>query len=119
MISSTILFWLANLACDTAGQLCLKAASLSAGKEDGSHWLRLARSPWLWFGIAAFALEFVFWLSFLALVPLGVGLFIGSANVVCVMAGAYLLFGEKLTPQRLAAMAMIVAGIAMVGWGKL
>ncbi len=120
MMNNVAAFWLANLVCDAIGQLSLKAASRAAGTDEGSsHWKKLAQSPWLWIGLAAFALEYIFWLSFLALVPLGMGLFVGSANVVCVMIGGRLLFDEKLTPMRLAAMGIIVAGIAMVGWGTL
>ena len=120
MTSQAVFFWLLNLLCDTAGQLSLKAASNSAeARGDGPHWLALARSPWLWIGVSAFVLEFVFWLSFLALVPLAMGLFVGSANVVCVMLGARVAFGEKVTPLRAFAIGSISIGIALVGWGKL
>jgi drug/metabolite transporter (DMT)-like permease len=120
MTAQAVFFWLLNLLCDTVGQLSLKAASISAGRASGtSHWLALARTRWLWIGVSAFVLEFVFWLSFLALVPLAMALFVGSANVVCVMLGARLAFGEAVTPLRTAAIASISIGIALVGWGKL
>jgi drug/metabolite transporter (DMT)-like permease len=112
------LFWLANMACDTIGQLSFKAASLSAGELEGwAHWKKLARSPFLWLGISAFVLEFVFWLSFLALVPLAMGLFVGSANMILVMIGGRLFFDEKLTSARLGAIGLIVIGVVLVGWG--
>jgi drug/metabolite transporter (DMT)-like permease len=123
MTQQAIFFWLLNLLCDTAGQLSLKAASNSAEAANGTsgtaHWRALARSPWLWVGVSAFVLEFVFWLSFLALVPLAMGLFVGSANVVCVMLGARVAFGEKVTPLRAFAIGSISFGIALVGWGKM
>ena len=112
------LFWLANMICDTVGQLSFKAASLSADEYDGfEHWKRLAQSPYLWLGIAAFVLEFVFWLSFLSLVPLAMGLFVGSANMIAVMLGGRLLFGEKITPWRAGAIVLIAVGVMLVGWG--
>ena len=122
MTEQAVFFWLLNLLCDTAGQLSLKAASNSAEAANGTgtpHWIALARSPWLWVGVSAFVLEFVFWLSFLALVPLAMGLFVGSANVVCVMLGARVAFGEKVTPLRAFAIGSISLGIALVGWGKM
>ncbi len=112
------LFWLANLLCDTIGQLSFKAASLSADQEEGwAHWKKLAQSPFLWIGIAAFVFEFVFWLSFLSLVPLAMGLFVGSANMIAVMLGARWLFGEQITPMRAGAIALIGFGVFLVGWG--
>ena len=113
------LFWLANMVCDTIGQLSFKAASLSADEHDGwAHWKQLARSPFLWIGIAAFVLECAFWLSFLSLVPLAMGLFVGSANMILVMIGGRLFFDEKITTARLTAIGLIVIGVVLVGWGK-
>ena len=58
------LFWLANMVCDTVGQLSFKAASLSADEADGwDHWKRLAQSPFLWIGIFAFVFEFIFFIT--------------------------------------------------------
>ena len=112
------LFWLANMVCDTVGQLSFKAASLSADDYDGfAHWKRLAQSPYLWLGIAAFVFEFVFWLSFLSLVPLAMGLFVGSANMIAVMVGGRLLFGETITAWRAGAIGLIAVGVMLVGWG--
>jgi drug/metabolite transporter (DMT)-like permease len=120
MSGQAVVFWLLNLLCDTVGQLSLKAASNAADAVSGrSHWVRLAQSPWLWLGLGAFVFEFVFWLSFLSVVPLAMGLFVGSANVICVMVGARFLFGEKITSLRACAIGLIALGIALVGWGKL
>jgi undecaprenyl phosphate-alpha-L-ara4N flippase subunit ArnE len=110
--------WLANLVCDTAGQLSFKAASSGGGDLAGAaRWMRLARSPFLWIGLAAFVLELVFWLSFLSQVPLGMGVLVGSANIIAVLAGGHILFRERVTKSRLLALVMIGAGVALVGWG--
>jgi drug/metabolite transporter (DMT)-like permease len=114
-----IIYWLLNLLFDTVGQLSFKAASRSADHLDGwAHWRMLLRSPWLWAGIASFVLEFVFWLSFLSLVPLAMGLFVGCANMIGVMIGGRLLFGETITPQRAGAIGLIALGVMLVGWGQ-
>lgn len=118
MTGEAIIYWLLNLLFDTVGQLSFKAASRSADHLDGwAHWKVLLRSPWLWLGIASFVLEFVFWLSFLSLVPLAMGLFVGCANMIGVMIGGRLLFGEKITPQRAGAIGLIALGVMLVGWG--
>jgi drug/metabolite transporter (DMT)-like permease len=107
------------MVCDTIGQLSFKAASLSADDYDGwAHWKRLIQSPFLWIGIAAFVFEFVFWLSFLSLVPLAMGLFVGSANMIAVMIGARWLFNEKITAVRAGAIGLIALGVMLVGWGQ-
>ena len=112
------LFWLANMVCDTVGQLSFKAASLSADEADGwDHWKRLAQSPFLWIGIFACVFEFIFWLSFLSLVPLAMGLFVGSANMITVMLGGRYFFGEQITPWRAGAISLIAFGVMLVGWG--
>jgi drug/metabolite transporter (DMT)-like permease len=120
MSAHAVAFWLLNLVCDTVGQLSLKAASNAAQTASGrAHWLRVARSPYLWLGIGAFVFEYVFWVSFLSLVPLAMGLFVGSANVVCVTIGARVLFDERITAGRASGIGLICVGIALVGWGKM
>jgi drug/metabolite transporter (DMT)-like permease len=120
MSAHAVAFWLLNLVCDTVGQLSLKAASDAADAESGwAHWQRLARSPYLWLAIGAFVFEYVFWVSFLSLVPLAMGLFVGSANVVCVTIGARVLFDERITAGRASGIGLICVGIALVGWGKM
>ncbi|NBW45058.1 MAG: hypothetical protein EBR45_05755 [Betaproteobacteria bacterium] len=58
-------------------------------------------------------------LSFLAEVPLAMGLFIGCANIVSVLVMGHFLFGEPLPKSRLMAIGLIVVGVALVGWGGL
>jgi drug/metabolite transporter (DMT)-like permease len=120
MSAQAVFFWLVNLVCDTTGQLAFKAATNAAERSArGPHWMRLARTPYLWLGVTGFVLEFVFWLSFLSMVPLAMALFVGSGNVVLVMLGGRMLFGEKITAVRACAISLIAVGVAMVGWGRM
>lgn len=113
-----LIFLLLNVACDTLGQIAFKLASQSTGDDRGqAHWLGLARSPFLWMGLFVFILEMVFWLSFLAEVPLAMGLFVGCINIVSVTLSGHLLFGETLPRERLAAIGLIILGVGLVGWG--
>lgn len=108
--------WLLNLALDTAGQLAFKAAAAQAERRGLDTW-GMVRLPGVWFGIACYVLEFFAWLGFLSLVPLSQAVLMAAANVVTVTLAGRLLFGEATSPLRGAGVAMIAAGVALVGWG--
>lgn len=69
----------------------------------------------LWIGIVCFCLEFVVWLALLSLVPLSLGMLVGSINVVVVMVAGKMLFGERLDKMRVAGMWLITIGVALAG----
>ena len=114
MSALTVALWLLNVVLDTAGQLAFKAAA-GVHEEGWARWAAMARRPWLWAGIGCYVGEFLAWLAFLSLVPLSEGVLLGSINIVAVMVAGRLLFGERLTPWRLAGMALIAGGVALVG----
>jgi len=112
--------WVINISFDTAGQLSFKAAAVrNSGYSGLAHWRDMARRPWIWLGMVFYVGEFVCWVAFLSLVPLSVGVMLASINIVAIMVAGRLLFGERLTPWRLAGMALITAGVAVVGLGGL
>jgi drug/metabolite transporter (DMT)-like permease len=103
---------------NTAGQLLFKAASLrSQGGGLVGHWRALALTPLLWLGILFYIPEFVIWLAFLSLVPLWQGVMVASADIVLVMLGGRIFFGERLTSPRILAISLIAIGVFLVGWG--
>ena len=106
--------WALNVVLDTAGQLCFKAAARRSG-PGREGWLRMARQPWIWLGIAAFCAEFLAWLAFLTLVPLSRGVLLGSINIVVIMLAGRWVFRETLTPLRVAGILLIATGVAVVG----
>lgn len=110
--------WTATVVLDTGGQLAFKAAAADPQAGDGlARWKHMLSRPWLWLGGACYVLEFLAWIAFLSLVPLGRGVLLGSINIVAIMLAGRWLFGEKLTPWRLAGMGLIGAGVALVGAG--
>ncbi|VCU69308.1 4-amino-4-deoxy-L-arabinose-phosphoundecaprenol flippase subunit ArnE [Pigmentiphaga humi] len=110
------LLWTLNVLVDTGGQLAFKAAaSHPAGGSGLQYWRQLAARPWIWIGIGCYILEFVVWLAFLSLVPLSEGVLLGSINIVAIMIAGRFLFNERLTPLRVAGIALIAAGVAVVG----
>src|SRR5438445_6359720 len=101
MSSTTIVLWLLNIVLDATGQLTFKAAAVDPHSSDGlAHWVHMGRRPWIWIGIACYAVEFVLWIAFLSLVPLSVGVLLGSINIVAIMIAGRVFFAEKLTPMR-------------------
>lgn len=118
MSQLTLILWLLNVLVDTAGQLAFKAAAHSSASYSGiKQWRFMLARPWLWLGISCYAVEFVLWLAFLALVPLSVGVMLGSINVVAIMIAGRLWFNEKLTRWRVTGILLIALGVGVVGLG--
>lgn len=110
--------WIASVALECAGQLSFKAAA----NDDGAgaaleRWKRMTARPWLWLGIGSYAACFMVWLAFISLVPLSVGVLLGAFNIVALMLAGSFVFGERLTPQRVAGILLITAGVVAVGYG--
>ncbi|EMH4161746.1 EamA family transporter [Pluralibacter gergoviae] len=118
MSQLTLLLWFLNVAVDTVGQLAFKAAAHGSVEYSGlRQWLFMLRRPWIWLGVGCYVVEFVLWLAFLALVPLSVGVMLGSINVVVIMIAGRLWFNEKLSRWRVAGILLIAAGVGVVGIG--
>jgi drug/metabolite transporter (DMT)-like permease len=110
--------WALVLLFDTLGQLSFKAAAIQAGEIDGlARWAAMARHHWLWLGLLSYVAEILSWLAFLSLVPLSVAVLLGSLNIICVMVGGRIFFGEKLTRRRLLSVSLVALGVVLVGWG--
>lgn len=118
MSQLTLLLWFLNVTVDTVGQLAFKAAAHGSVEYSGlRQWLFMLRRPWIWLGVGCYVVEFVLWLAFLALVPLSVGVMLGSINVVVIMIAGRLWFHEKLSRWRVAGILLIAAGVGVVGIG--
>ncbi len=113
-----IAIWLGNLTCDAIGQLAFKAAACGTEEAAGLvHPLATIRNTWTWLGIVAYIGEFVLWLAFLSFVPLSTAILLGSVNILVVMVGGRLCFGEPLTLRRCIAAMLIIGGVVFVGLG--
>ena len=118
MSALAMTLWMLNVVLDTGGQLAFKAAAIEppAGSTL-AHWRFMARRPWIWLGVICYVAEFVAWLAFLSLVPLSVGVLLGSINIVAVMLAGHWLFGEHLDRMRVAGIVLVSIGVAIVGAG--
>ncbi len=115
-----LILWALNVFADTGGQLAFKRAALNtreAGEPGRARWKVHAREPWIWAGVACFVAEFVLWLAFLSVVPLGRGVLLGSINIVVIVLAGRLWFRESLGPWRVLGIALIAFGVALVGVG--
>ncbi|MGJ8517066.1 4-amino-4-deoxy-L-arabinose-phosphoundecaprenol flippase subunit ArnE [Carnimonas sp. LMG 33810] len=116
MLSLTVILWVLNVLVDSGGQLAFKAAASHPDSGDGvEHWKHMAMRPWLWIGIACYVFEFVLWLAFLSLVPLSLGVLMGSINIVAIMILGRFIFKERLTPMRVLGIVLVSLGVAVVG----
>ena len=106
------------LATSTAGQLFFKGAAVRADRAgNDAQWDAMVRDPLLWFGIATYVVEFLLWLAFLSVVPLWQGVMVASIDILMVMLGGRVFFGEQITPQRVLAISLIALGVVLVGLG--
>ncbi|MBW7985115.1 EamA family transporter [Enterobacillus tribolii] len=116
MSQLTIILWILNVIVDTVGQLAFKAAATSGVNYSGmAHWRYMLKKPWIWIGVGSYVLEFVLWLAFLSLVPLSVGVMLGSINIVAIMIAGRIWFKESLSKWRLIGILLIACGVAVVG----
>lgn len=109
--------WLLTIVLDTAGQLSFKAVAVGEHGDGFARWRRMARDARLWLGIGCYVGEFLAWIAFLSLVPLGRGVLLGSINIVAIMVAGRVLFGERLTPMRMLGIGLVGGGVVLVGVG--
>jgi drug/metabolite transporter (DMT)-like permease len=103
---------------NSAGQLLFKAASLRADSPGvAAHWQALAVDPLLWLALLIYVFEFFMWLAFLSVVPLWQGVMVACVDILLVMLGGRIFFGEKITGARVLAISLIAVGVLLVGGG--
>lgn len=120
MSSLAILLLAIVVVGNTTGQLLFKGCSMRAEKAEAagrSHWQALAADPLLWVALSLYVLEFFIWLAFLSVVPLWQGVMVACVDILLVMVGGRIFFGERLTPARIGAISLIAIGVMLVGAG--
>lgn len=115
MTKLAILFWIMNIALDTAGHMAFKSAALTEHQIALQRWKMMLSSPMLWGGIACFILQFVVWFALLSLIPLSRAVLVGSINIVTVMLAGRLFHRELLNRHRVVGMCLIAVGVAIAG----
>ena len=106
-------------ACEAVGQILFKRGidAIEAGEEHfGPRTLRLAlRSPAIWGGIVVHVAEFAVWIEILGHLPLSVAFPLESISYVTVLLATRVLLRETVPLRRWLGVALICAGIAVLG----
>ena len=79
--------------------------------------LRLMGEPYLWTGLSLYAISVVVWILALSRVEVSIAYPMLSLGYVVNAFAAYWLFGEVLTPMRLAGIAIIIVGVYVLTRG--
>jgi len=109
--------WTGLLASETVAQLTLKAGGAAlAGEPFGVGWLLHAvSSPWVLAGIAGYIGSFAAWMIILDRMALSLAFPLTAMVILVVTLASYLAFGEVLTFWRASGIAVILAGILLLG----
>ena len=105
---------------NAGAQLLLKAGTNSVGVFEFSRdnivpigW-KLATEPHIVGGLACYVISVVVWVMALSRVEVSVAYPLLSVGYVVNAVAAYYLFGEAVTPLRLAGIAVIIVGVCLV-----
>jgi multidrug transporter EmrE-like cation transporter len=111
---------LAGVLLNAAAQLLLKAGTNAVGRFEFSAanllpvGMRLAFEPHIAAGIACYVVSVVVWIMALSRVEVSIAYPMLSIGYVVNAIAAWYLFGEAVTPMRLAGIGVIVVGVFLV-----
>lgn len=111
---------LAGVLLNAAAQLLLKAGTNAVGTFEFSAanilpvGMRLALEPHIAAGIGCYVVSVVVWILALSRVEVSIAYPMLSIGYVVNAVAAWYLFGEAVTPMRLAGIGVIVAGVFIV-----
>ena len=107
--------------CACAGNLCLRQGMLVVGALPGAAPYELlaffaaaAVNPWIWIGIAFEIAYSLLWLAVLSWSEISWAVPMNAFEYVLAAAAAYALLGEPIGPLRLAGIALICGGVALL-----
>jgi drug/metabolite transporter (DMT)-like permease len=119
MTLNVVLLTALSILLDVIGQLAFKLGLDRLPEQQGrfrlgQFWRQIAGAPLLWFGVSAYAIEFVTWLLVLSLAPLSLVFPAASLSYVGVVLGGRLVLGETVTRRRWLGTLAITAGVMLV-----
>lgn len=120
-IFKALLLLIPAILCSTTGQLFLKMGMSQVGDFAFTPEAILAVlpqvifNPFIWLGMAGFVGGTIFWLAVLSRAPLSLAYPILALSYFVVVIEAWLILGEPLTWQLLLGVAIIFAGVVIVG----
>ncbi|MEY3297215.1 MAG: putative 4-amino-4-deoxy-L-arabinose-phosphoundecaprenol flippase subunit ArnF [Cyanobacteriota bacterium] len=109
---------LISVISSSLGQFCLKLGALQLGQVTGdnalSHVLRIATTPALLAGLAAYGVGAISYILLLTRVKLSVAAPSASLIYLASVLMGHFVFGEALPPDRLLGLGLIVLGVVLV-----
>lgn len=114
----SLMAWFAlSVACDVAGQLCLKrGADALPGDAADARQMALAMlcSAWIAAGVLIYVVEIFVWLRILAEVPLSIAFPIASLNFLGVTLASRVILKEAVGNRQWAGAVLITLGVIVV-----
>jgi len=113
--------WLAALASIGLSSIAQLLMKIGMAGARGSHAagmtlaVQIASNPYVVGGFAAYGFGAILWLFVLSRIALSVAYPLVSLGFVFVSILSWLVLGEHLPPVRLAGLALIIGGVALVG----
>lgn len=98
-------------------QLTLKfgMVRVAAAPRQRSLLLRIILNPWVVFGLAIYGLGVLFWLVALSYLEVSFVYPFASLSYIGIIIGSHYLFKERIPPRRMTGIAVIVAGVVLIG----
>ncbi|MEQ1919078.1 MAG: EamA family transporter [Elusimicrobiota bacterium] len=107
--------------CGCAGNLCLREGMIVVGALPGASptqlfvfYLAAISNPWIWAGILLEIVYSLLWLAVLSWSEISWAVPMNALEYVLAAAAAYALLGEPISPLRLAGIALICTGVALL-----
>ncbi len=109
---------LISVVASSVGQLCLKLGALQLGKVTGdnaiSHILKIATTPALLAGLAAYGVGAISYILLLTRVKLSIAAPAASLIYISSVLIGYWVFNEPIPPTRVVGLGLIMAGVVLV-----
>ncbi|RNF38250.1 EamA family transporter [Planococcus salinus] len=81
--------------------------------------VKLFFTPFIFSGLAMYGLATVLWLFILTKVPLSIAYPLQSSAYVIAVVGAFFIFGESITPWKIAGVCFIMLGVSIIGLSEM
>lgn len=108
----TLALLLGGALCASIGTLMLKEGA------NGRTELLAFINVWIVGGLAIYGMGSVLWIFAMARQPLSVVYPFTALSFVLVLVGAIVIHGERPSPVNLVGIAVVIAGIGLVVWGR-
>ncbi len=104
---------------DTWTHLSLKAGASASGDSNLAgfkSWIAMVVNKWTIICVLVYVFELFLWFWFLSMVPLSQAILVACFDIFLIALGGRIFFKEHLSSNRIMAISLVAAGVALVGW---